>query len=393
MRRNFPKFAFFILFYLSYAGLYLARLNMSVASPALIAGGHLTEVQLGFIGSAFSVIYACSRFASGVMGDRLAPWIMITLGLAGTGAANILIGTLPPYVLILALWCINAFAQSMLWSSILRSMAGIYEKDEVGRKSSVLTSCIAVGQVASILFNSRLISAFGVRAAFLVPGVFSVMMGLIALYMLPGAPYEAAAKAQPLPFRAFIKNKEIRGIILPTVFHGVLKENISLWMAVYFLSRFAMDIEHSTVYMLLIPLVGLAARLVYPVCYRLSGRREGLMSIVCFALCAVLSALLGAGPAKPIIAAVGLSLTFAFISIINTTVSSTFPLRFAKDNMVASVSGLLDLVTYIGASVSSALYGFWVAEGKFSSMFISWAVLCVVSALLMFTQKPLKKQM
>ena len=176
------------------------------------------------------------------------------------------------------------------------------------------------------------------------------------------------------------------------MFHGVLKENISLWMAVYFLTKFAMDIEHSTVYMLLIPLVGLAARLIYPFFYRISGKRDSLMSVICFAVCAALSALLGAGPSKPITAAVYLGLTFAFVSFINTSLNSTFPLRFAKDNMVASVSGLLDLVTYIGASVSSALYGFWIADGRFSAMFVSWAVLCVISALLLLMQKPLKQQ-
>jgi len=173
MKRNFPKFSFFLLFYLAYAGLYVARLNLSVASPALIAGGHLTEVQLGFIGSAFSVIYACSRLANGVLGDRLAPWLMITLGLVGTGISNILIGILPPYLVILVLWCINAFAQSMLWSSILRSMTGIYAKEEVSKKSSVLTSSVSVGQVMSIFLSSRLISVFGVRAAFIVPGAFT----------------------------------------------------------------------------------------------------------------------------------------------------------------------------------------------------------------------------
>ena len=392
MKRNFPKWCFFTVFYLSYAGLYLARTNMSVASPALIEGGYLTEVQLGFIGSAFSVIYACSRFASGIVGDRLAPWLMITLGLLGTGVANLLIGALPPYGFILVLWCINAFAQSMLWSSILRSMAGIYEKNVVAKKSSVLTSCISVGQILGILLTPKIVSTLGVRAAFLVPGAFTVVMGLIALYLLPSSPSGERQKAKALPFKAFIKNKDIRGIILPTVFHGVLKENISLWMAVYFLAKFGLDIEHSVVYMLFIPVVGMAARLIYPVCYRLTGKRETLMSLVCCVLCAALCVLLGAGSSKALSAALYLGLTFAFVSFINTSLNSTFPLRFAKDDMVSSVSGLLDLVTYIGASVSSALYGFWVAEGKFSAMFISWAVLCVISALLLLAQKPMQKQ-
>ena len=91
-----------------------------MASPGMIAEGVLTEVEYEFLGSAFSVAYACGRLLNGMIGDRRAPWVMIALGLFGTGAANLLVGVLPPYFVILVLWCVNAYAQSMLWSSLLR---------------------------------------------------------------------------------------------------------------------------------------------------------------------------------------------------------------------------------------------------------------------------------
>ena len=63
----------FFLFYFGYMAIYIARLNLSMASPAMLQDGILTEVQLGFIGSAFSVVYSCGRLFNGILGDRLAP--------------------------------------------------------------------------------------------------------------------------------------------------------------------------------------------------------------------------------------------------------------------------------------------------------------------------------
>ena len=75
MKKSFPKGLFFALCYFFYTSIYLSRINLSMASPALLADGVLTEVELGFIGSAFSVIYAIGRLCNGVLGDRLAPWV------------------------------------------------------------------------------------------------------------------------------------------------------------------------------------------------------------------------------------------------------------------------------------------------------------------------------
>jgi uncharacterized protein YebE (UPF0316 family) len=75
------KGVIFWLLFLSYVTIYMARLNLSMASPALRESGVLNAAQLGFIGSAFSVIYSCGRLFNGILGDRLAPKVMILTGL------------------------------------------------------------------------------------------------------------------------------------------------------------------------------------------------------------------------------------------------------------------------------------------------------------------------
>lgn len=382
----------FLICYIAYTCIYVARLNLSMASPAMRDAGLLTAAQLGFIGSAFSVVYSCGRLFNGILVDRMAPKLLVIAGLVLTAAANLLIGILPPYILVLTLWCLNAFGQSMLWSAMLRIMTGVYGKAQADRKVPILVSSVSVGNILGILFSSQLVSWFGIQAAFLVPGAMAAVMGLLVLWIIPHTSIASSHVKKPFPFRELLQNKQIRDILLPSMFHGAMKDTISLFMAVYFLDTFLVDLESSSWYVLLIPAVGLLGRLIYPTCYRLLKRREHLLSVICFAVCAVFAGILCFPLESPLLAAISLSMIYALVSMINTSILSMFPLRFAQQDLVGSVSGITDFATYLGAAIASAIYGLLIETGGYLYMFASWVVLSILSILLLLRLHPLKKE-
>lgn len=392
MKRRFPNGFVFLLCYVAYVSIYAARLNLAQASPALIDGGVLTSEQYGFLGSAFFWVYACGRLLNGMIGDRAAPWVMISLGLTLTGAANLLIGVMPPYLLILLLWCVNAYGQSMLWSSLLRCMTGLYGKETADKKVPILVSSVSVGNIAGIVLCTWMVKTIGIRAAFLAPGVVTVLMGVLAMLVLRTVPTAPAPAKQSFPVKEFIRDKKIRGMLLPALFHGVIKDNIGTWMAIYFVARYGINLESSALFVLLIPAVGMVGRLIYPACYRWSKHRENMISVFSFAACGALAAVMCLNPGSPWVAAVCLSLIYALISIVNTSTLSMFPLRFADKNMVSSVSGVADCFTYLGAGIGSAVYGFWNKGNNFVPMYLSWVVLCVLSIGLLMLQKPFRRE-
>lgn len=391
MKKTFPKGLVFVLCYVAYVSIYAARLNLAQASPELIATGLLTSEQYGFLGSAFFWVYACGRLLNGMIGDRAAPWVMISLGLALTGAANLLIGTLPAYLLILLLWCVNAYGQSMLWSSLLRCMTGLYGKETADKKVPILVSSVSVGNIAGIVLCTWMVDSLGIRAAFLAPGIVTALMGVLALLVLRTVPTAPAPQKQSFPIMEFIRDGKIRGMLLPALFHGVIKDNIGTWMALYFVTRYGIDLKASSLFVLLIPTVGMVGRLAYPILYKLSDRRENMISVLSFGACAVLAAVMCLDPGAWV-AAVCLSLIYALISIVNTSTLSMFPLRFAEKNMVSSVSGVADCFTYLGAGIGSAVYGYWNSGGNFSAMYISWVALCALSIVLLLPLKPFRRE-
>lgn len=390
MKRAIPKALVFVLCYIAYTCVYIARLNLSMAAPGMISGNVVTEVQYGFLGSAFFVTYACGRLLNGVIGDRCAPWIMVGVGLLLTGVANCTVGLLPPYGMILVLWCINAYAQSMLWSSLLRCMTGLYGKETADRKVPILTSSVSVGNIAGILLSTWMVKYFGIRSAFFIPGAMTVLMALTSVWVLRTVPVPPTPEKQKFPLAEFFRDSKIRRMLLPALFHGVIKDNIGTWMGLYFVTRYAIDLESSALFVLLIPAVGMLGRLVYPLCFRWSGKREDLISILCFAACCLLAVVLCVNPGA-MVAAICLSLIYALVSMINTSALSVFPLRFADKNMVSSVSGVVDFATYLGAGIGSAVYGFWNKGGHYVPMFVSWAVISVVSIGLLLIRHPVRK--
>ena len=250
----------FAVCYLAYLFIYVARLNLSMAAPGLKDSAILSMEQIGLLGSAFSVIYACGRLFSGILSDRIAPWKMISAGLALCGISNLCFGLFPPFAAILLLWGANALAQSMLWGSILRILSAIYPAPVAKKRASYMATTVASGNLVGILLNSALINRFGLAWAFVIPGGITLVISLLVVFSTRCI-HPDERQEQRQPFAGLLKNSSVRRMLIPALIHGVLKDNISLWMAVYIMDVFGINLEQSSYYILLIPMLGFLARL------------------------------------------------------------------------------------------------------------------------------------
>lgn len=380
--------------YAAYLFIYVARLNLSMAVPGLKETAVLTMEQIGLLGSVFSVVYACGRLLSGILSDRYAPWKMISAGLLLCGLSNICFGLFPPFAAIVLLWGTNAFSQSMLWGSILRILSAIYPESIAKKRASYMATTVATGNLVGILLNTELINRFGLQWAFLIPGgitlVISVLVVIHTRHVLP-----AVRVTQSAGFLPLLKKNSVRKMLMPALIHGVLKDNISLWMTVYIMDSFGVNLEQSSYYVLLIPLVGFLARILAPELYRLAGEKERPVLLWGFLGSALGAVLLTVCAATAWLAIVYLSLVYMAVSVMNGCFLSFFPLRFTEDGCVASVSGIMDFATYLGTGISSILFGVLIDAYGYDAMFASWAVLCILGIFLLRgnTEKRQKAQL
>lgn len=367
--------------YLAYLFIYVARLNLSMAAPGLKDLQILSMEQIGLLGSVFSVVYACGRLFSGLLSDRIAPWKMISTGLFLCGISNLCFGLFPPFAGIVLLWGTNALAQSMLWGSILRILSAVYPENVAKKRASYMATTVASGNLMGILLNSALINRFGLSWAFVVPGGMTLVIGLLVVCNTHQIRPAVQQKKQQ-NFTGLLKIPSVRHMLVPALIHGVLKDNISLWMAVYVMDCFGVDLEQSSYYILLIPVLGFLARMLAPELFRLAGERERPVLVWGFAACVGGTLLLIFLAAVPWLAIVYLSLVYMAVSVMNACFLSFFPLRFAREGTVASVSGIMDFATYLGTGISSMVFGIMIEAWGYGAMFATWAVLCGIGLLL-----------
>ncbi len=372
----------FFVVYLAYVSIYVARVNLSMAGPDLIAGKVLDTVQLGLLGSVFSTIYAMGRLLNGGLGDKTPPWLMLTVGLGVAGISNMLISFLPPFLGIFLLWTGNAYAQSMLWSSVLCVVSAMYEGEVAKKKTSLMVTSVAMGNILAIILNTFLITRFGVKFAFLVPGLITAVLGVAVFFATRHIKPEKKTEKKHLSMFGLLKNKELLFMGVPAVMHGVMKENISLWMTVFIVDRYMVDLSVSSYYVLLIPAIGFVGRTLYPLAYRLCGSRENTVSMAGFLVCIISAVLLCVDGLGALVSVILLSLIYTAVSMINTSILSIYPLQYLKTGNVASVSGVMDFATYLGGGIASMIYGVVIASFGYTPMFISWAVISVVSVLM-----------
>ena len=77
--------------------------------------------------------------------------------------------------------------------------------------------------------------------------------------------------------------------------------------------------------------------------------------------------------------------------MINTSMLSIFPMRFAATGNVSSVSGIMDFATYLGSSLSAALFG-WMfsAADSFTAMYVIWIAVAIISIGILFVYRKKK---
>lgn len=368
--------------YLAYSSIYIARLNLTVASPVMQEQGMMSASEIGLMGGVFFLLYSAGQLLNGYFGDIFPPKIMVMTGLLLTGLSNLGICLMPDAGIIIALWGVNGFAQSMLWGPLLRAVGEYFAPEKKTFFASVLVSSVGAGSVTGVFLATAAIRFGSLRNAFLLPGLLALAAFAAAGIFFPYSKQRKPQRGGRVMKRIFTPWFVM--LLTAAMFHGVLKDNINLWMASYFMDSYAIDLVTMSFYVFAVPLLSLLGRLIYPVCYRFLGKKEHTVSIAALSV-TILSLLplcfegVCAG-----VAAVSLSVAAAAVSVVNTSFLTVYPMRYEKDGCVSKIVGVMDFATYMGAGISSSFYGEWLENHSYSGMFGSWIALAAAAVVILF---------
>lgn len=182
--------------FIAYVVFHICRKNIAAALPAMGADLHLSNTELGILGSTLYVTYGIGKFINGVLADKANVRTFLPTALILSAICNIcfVISSsiitpghvtffgLPSAAVLLWImaffWGANGWFQSCGFPPVAKSLSYWFSNSERGTKWSLWSTSHQIGVFSAFMISGIVIDKFGWRAAFYVPAVICIITGI-----------------------------------------------------------------------------------------------------------------------------------------------------------------------------------------------------------------------
>ena len=368
----------------SYAIYYFGKVNLSIVIPALlITYKDLNLYDFGLVSLGFMAAYAIGQFLHGQISERFNPFTYISLGLILSGVANFFMGFVGAYfVMLLMLETFDGFFQSMGWSSVVRANSLIQKNDKERDRSSTILGCsYQIGNSIAWVVSAFAVAWFGWQAGFWVASAILLSRGVTLYLTKPKLDYKP---------KHTIK-KQVKGTLtFPIIMSGLslmvlnmVRYGVLTWLFTYYIfagNHPIADFGEVSIksFLIFIPLAGVLGTLIY----NALPWKKDLISIVFLSAMGVTWFIFPY--ADSLTGSILVLLSSAFLYGPHVFLVCTIPTRFKKDGVVASSTGYIDGMGYVGTTVIMLVVPYLVLEtqGGWNNVFILWSLISFAAAAL-----------
>lgn len=403
---------------------YVTRINYGAVLLEIQRAEGISKVAASMAVTGSFITYGAGQPISGWLGDRWKPERLIFAGLLLSALMNALVPLFARPELILVFWCINGFAQALIWPPMVKILAAYLDEVQYKKGCVRVTWGSSAGTIAVYLLAPLCIVWKGWKSLFFLCAVaalcfaFLWIRGIAAVEkrldsVTPGgsadqARGQAGAVGAAWPHGGSTARVSASGrravhgraslergtifllgtVMLAIVMQGTLRDGITTWMPSYISETYGLDSSSSILSGVLLPVFSMLCLETTSVLNRKGIRNE----------LACAGAVFGAGWIGALLLAllpsfrVGLSVFLAAwitgcMYGVNVILVSMIPPYFKKSGKVSTVSGLLNACTYVGSALSS--YGIaWVAQGSgWQAVIWLWAAAACLGTLLCLGSK------
>ena len=373
--------------WLTYAGYYLGRANLSTGIPGLRGELGLSAQTAGWLATGFFLTYALGQLVSGYLGNRVSPRWLVFTGMVVSAGLNILFGFLSLPGLLLLAWSANGFFQALGWAPILKLLANWHSREERRRISGLFTTSFVAGSAATLLLAGWLAGAYGWRWAFWLPGALMAGLALVWFFAVRDAPnsvrHQLTSNEEPAP-RSSAANplgalRTFWPVALASAFGGFLLFGLVVWTPSLLVDTLQLGVGSASRLATLLPIAGIVGTLGtgWLIARRMAGRAAITAAVLLFAL-AGLVLLFPLATTSPVTSAALLALVGAAAYGTSSVLISTLPLILSRRRETASVAASIDFAFNLGASLGGVLIGVLVDRAGWGAVFV---VLAVAAAL------------
>lgn len=414
---NLRWFLIFWLFVLS-AVAFLDRTNISIAGASLATAYHLTNIQLGWVFSAFLAGYALFQTPGGRLADKLGPRRVLAGGVIWWGIFTALTAAVPDNIrgallLFITIRFLLGAGEAVVYPASNQFVARWIPEQERGIANGWIFAGVGAGAGLSPPLITYLMLHYGWRASFWVCAVIGLIAGLVWYIAARDRPEEHAGVSdselaiikegiparvendqQLIPWISILKSKEVWAITFSYFSFGYVAWIFFSWFYIYLAQVRGLNLKASAFYAML-PFIAMAAAcaiggLVSDRMSRVHGTRAGRCYVAAVAM-GMAAIFLGCGAevsgarlASIVLAGGAGALYLAQSSFWSVTAG-------IAGASSGSVSGFMNTGAQFGGMVTASLTPFIASRFGWTASFLVAAALCFLGAVAWMMVDPERK--
>ena len=383
-------YLFFGICWLAYFSTYLGRLNFTASIPEIQVAENWSKASLGQIASAFFVAYGAGQLLSGFLADRLPPHLLVGGGLLGSALLNVGMALSKDTGFMAVLWGLNGLVQSLAWAPLVRTVVDLTSGEHSARICLHLATTTPVGTLAAYGVGAVCIALGNWRYSFWLGAVLMTSASGIWLVGIGGLRRLADRDGISDQVSPASKEKICHPLwsVLPglvpvgaaVLVHGLLKDGILTWAPSCLQENFGFSPAVSVSLTLIVPVVNLAGVYLAKMVQVKWLHNEISTALIFFGLCGGAGLIWLSGRGSLPVTLAMLLMTTTCMTGASTMLLSLLPLRYRTLGLTATLTGLLNAITYLGSAVSGAGFGALIEKGSWDAVLMMWCALSVMGA-------------
>lgn len=389
---------------------YLDRVNVSIAGQAIQKDFNLSNVQLGYVFSAFVIGYALFQAPGGYLADKYGPRAVIAWGVVWWGVFTTLTAWTPTNLawsitVLIVMRFLLGLGEAVVYPSSNRLVAAWIPSQERGLANGLIFAGVGAGAGITPPLITYVLLNYGWRWSFYVCAIIGLIAGAIWLWLARNTPgshpwisqreLEHIEKGLPpaakdfeshkaLPWGAILKDRNIIFLSISYFTFGYVAYIFFTWFFIYLSRVRGLDLKASAVYSML-PFIAMATassvggwiadRLTQKFGKRIGRCGQALFGMALAGVFLALATQVESARVASIVLAGGAGALYlaqsAFWAVTADVAGSS----------AGTASGLMNMGGQIGGAVTASLTPYIADQFGWTASFLTAAALCVIGAL------------
>jgi len=335
--------------------------------------GVFDPAEMGMIGSAFFIAYAVGKLLSGLLADRVNVRMFMVVGLAASGAVNLLLGFTTAFWAFLVFWCLNGCFQSFGAPSSVVTLSRWFHDGERGTFYGFWSASHNLGEAMTFVGTAMIVAAFGWTWGFRAAGIACLAMSVILWILLPDRPrtYGLREVCPPASHPAFSMTRRQLSVL----------RNGAVWIiagasACFYVTRYAvnswgiffLEVEkgystaEASALVSLNAVAGILGTLTSGLIsdHLFQGRRN-VPALLFGILYAIATAQFVLGPADPLLDGASMCVFGVALGVLLVYLGGLIAVDLCSKEVSGTALGVVGIASYVGAAVQDVISG-WLVE-------------------------------